>query len=450
MRANLLSKHMVCLIAAATAACALSTSATANSPAPRAEGWLVKSYGDVKPPAPPENNQGELSALKAIVAKRTPDDVARFHWWMAGGPVHRWNEMILDEMLEGFVTMPLAARHLALFQAALDDAVAVARHHRRPGAAVESATLDAATKTQSNLSSPSEHAAAATAAAQVLSYLFPARAAHFSAKADEAIQARLVAGAEYPHQATAGRAIGQTVAALAITRGKSDNSDAKWTGSVPEGADRWKGANPVAPAAGTWQPWVLASPGEFRPAAPPAIDSEQVKLALGELKTFARTPKSNHRATYWEVHGGARVHTLWNEIARTKLLEYRAPAATAARTLAALNIALADAGVACWEAKYTFWYIRPAQLDAELKPLFAAPNHPSYPSAHGCLSRAAATVLAAAFPQDRDRLLALGREASDSRLWAGIHYRFDIDAGEEIGRKVAERTLERAFQTRTD
>jgi hypothetical protein len=243
--------------------------------------------------------------------------------------------------------------------------------------------------------------------------------------------------------------IGERIAALAIERGKADRSDAKWTGSVPQGPGRWQGTNPIAPMAGTWQPWVLSSPGEFRPAAPPAADSAEVASALKELKSFARTPKSNHRAVFWEVNGGARAHTLWNEIARMKLLEHGTNAATSARVLAAVNIALIDAGIACWDAKYTFWYVRPSQLDSELKPLFPPPNHPSYPAAHGCFSTAAAVVLAAVFPSDRDRLLALGKEAAEARVWAGIHYRFDIDAGQEIGRRVAEKTLERAFAART-
>ena len=48
------------------------------------------------------------------------------------------------------------------------------------------------------------------------------------------------------------------------------------------------------------------------------------------------------------------------------------------------------------------------------------------------------------FPRDADRLLALARQAAESRLWAGIHYRFDIDAGAVIGRQVAEKALKRA------
>lgn len=454
--ARTLAKRSMLVACAALATTLLSSSTDAadksGAPVPRAEGWLMKSYGQIELPAFAKNGQKERAALKAIAAKRTPNDITRIHWWAAGGPVYRWNEILLDEMQANFVTLPLAARHLALFHAALDDAIGAAWHYKgsaRPGPVAIDAAINAPAQASPRPASPSDYAAAATAAGEVLGYLFPTRAAHFIAKAEEAIQTRVLAGAEYPNDVDAGRLIGQRVAALAIARGKSDRSDSKWSESVPEGPGRWKGANPIAALAGTWQPWVLAQPGEFRPSAPPAFDSEQVKTAIGELKAFPRTPKSNHRAVYWEVNGGARAHTLWNEIARTKLLESGKAPQVASRVLAALNIALLDAGIACWDAKYTFWFIRPSQLDPDLKPLFPPPNHPSYPAAHGCFSTAAATVLAGALPHERDRLLALGKEAAEARVWAGIHYRFDIDAGQEIGRRVAEKTLERAFAART-
>jgi membrane-associated phospholipid phosphatase len=438
------------ILCATLATTLLAAPASANDgvPAPRGEGWLVKSYRDVQPSATRPNGRNEQAALKAMTAKRTAVDVARIRWWATGGPAYRWNEIILDEMQESFVTLPMSARHLALFHTAIDDAMAAAAHSN--GTANRSDEIDAALRAAPrSSSSPSQHAAAATAAAAVLGYLFPARAEKFSAMAEEAMQMRLTGGMEYPADVAAGRTIGERIAALAIARGKADRSDAKWTGSAPQGPGRWQGTNPIAPMAGTWQTWVLSSPSEFRPAEPPAVDSAEVASALKELKSFQRTPKSNHRAVFWEVNGGARAHTLWNEIARMKLLEHGTNSAMSARVLAAVNIALIDAGIACWEAKYTFWYIRPPQLDSELKSLFPPPNHPSYPAAHGCFSTAAATVLAAVFPNDRDRLLAIGKEAAEARIWAGIHYRFDIDAGQEIGRRVGERTLERAFAART-
>lgn len=353
----------------------------------------------------------------------------RADWWSVGGPAYRWNEIILDEMQQGFVVLPLAARHLALFHATIDEAVDNARGHK--GGA-------------------SEYAAAAEAAADVLAYLFPARAGHFAAMAEEAIGARTSSMSETAERIAAGREHGRKVAAVAIARGKADGSDAKWAGTVPQGPGHWKGTNPISPLAGTWRPWVLISPSELRPAAPPAHDSEQVKTALAELKNFTRTPRTNHRAVYWEVHGGARAHTLWNEIARTKLLESGMAERDGALVLAALNIAMADAGTACWDAKFTYWFIRPPQLDGELKSLFPPPNHPSFPAAHGCYSTAAATVLASVFPQDKERLLALGKEAAEARVWAGIHFRFDIEAGQEIGRKVGERVLARIIAAKTN
>jgi membrane-associated phospholipid phosphatase len=443
------TRHTVAL-GIATALMLPAAAHAASAPSPRMEGWLMKSYDQVQASAPAKDIQAERAALKAITGKRTASDLARFRWWAAGGPAYRWNEMLLDEMQESFVTLPMSVRHLALFHAAIDDAMAAARL-RRTGA--EAANVDDALNAQNaqaaRFLSPSDHAAAAAAAAELLGYFFPARAAHYAAKAEEAMQVRLLAGAELPQAVASGRAIGRNVAALAIARGKADGSDAKWAGSVPEGAGLWKGSNPVAPLAGTWTPWTLASAAEFRPAPPPAFDSEATKTALNELKAFQRTPKTNHRATFWEVNGGARAHTMWNEIARTKILEHGIGSAAAARVLTALNVAMIDAGIACWDAKYTFWHIRPSQLDADLKTVFPAPNHPSYPAAHGCFSTAAATVLAGAFPNDRDRLLAIGKEAAEARIWAGIHYRFDIDAGQEIGRKVGERALERAFAIRT-
>ena len=453
-RSTTVARLMAIVLGATAATAVLSPTVHAadgsSAPVPSTEGWLVKSYGQIEVPAASKSSRSELAELKAIVAKRTADDIARFRWWATGGPAYRWNEIILEELQDHFVTLPLAARHLALFHAAVDDAVAVAWHNKKsaPGPVDVDTAIKAGSLPSRSPPSPSDFAAAATAAAEVLGYLFPARAAVFTAKAEEAMQARLLAGVEYPGEVAAGRSIGQKIAALAIARGKADRSDAKWSGSVPEGPGKWKGANPIAPLAGTWQPWVLSHPGEFRPSAPPRFDSEQVKAASSELKAFRRTPKSNHRAIYWEVHGGARAHTLWNEIARTKLLEFGAAPAVASRVLAALNIAFLDAGIACWDAKCEFWYIRPSQLDAELKPLFPPPNHPSYPAAHGCLSTAAATVLASLFPRDRDRLLALGKEAAEARIWAGIHYRFDIEAGQDIGRKVAEKALKRAFAAR--
>ena len=102
-----------------------------------------------------------------------------------------------------------------------------------------------------------------------------------------------------------------------------------------------------------------------------------------------------------------------------------------------------DAFIACYDAKYTYWSVRPSQLEPTFKPLFPNPNFPSYPSAHGCGSGAVAKVLSAFFPADTAALMGNAQAAGNSRLWAGIHFQSDVDAGLDLGLKVGELVLER-------
>jgi hypothetical protein len=116
----------------------------------------------------------------------------------------------------------------------------------------------------------------------------------------------------------------------------------------------------------------------------------------------------------------------------------------AARAFALAIFAVHDSVVACWDAKYAYWAMRPFQVDPALKPLFPAPNHPSYPAAHACISTAAGQTLAGLFPRDAEALRALGKQAADSRMWAGIHFPSDVEAGRVIGEAVANQAVVRA------
>ena len=111
--------------------------------------------------------------------------------------------------------------------------------------------------------------------------------------------------------------------------------------------------------------------------------------------------------------------------------------AEAARILAFANTAAFDAQIACWDTKFAFWYFRPTQADAAITMPIALPNHPSYPSGHSCMTAAFLGVVINAFPDERARLEAMVDEAGMSRVFGGIHYRFDIDAGRDIGRAAA-------------
>jgi hypothetical protein len=153
---------------------------------------------------------------------------------------------------------------------------------------------------------PSEHAAAAGAAAEVLAYLFPDRADFFHAKAQEAGDAFLLAGVNYRSDIEAGFELGRNVGALNVERGKTDHSNAEWDGVMPTGPGYWTGEKPALPMAGTWKPWVLESGSEFRPAPPPAYDSDERTVEMDELRSFERTPKSNAHAFFGSMGRAAR------------------------------------------------------------------------------------------------------------------------------------------------
>jgi membrane-associated phospholipid phosphatase len=100
-----------------------------------------------------------------------------------------------------------------------------------------------------------------------------------------------------------------------------------------------------------------------------------------------------------------------------------------------------DANIGCFDAKFHYWFIRPPQADAAIVPPFPMPNHPSYPSAHSCIAGSMTGVLAAEFPSERARVDSVALEASLSRMYAGIHYRFDVAAGLALGRAVAAKAV---------
>jgi hypothetical protein len=150
-----------------------------------------------------------------------------------------------------------------------------------------------------------------------------------------------------------------------------------------------------------------------------------------------RTPEQLRIALYWADGAGTQTPPgHWNQIASSLVERDRLGAKEAARVMATLNMALMDAGITCWDAKYTFWLIRPSQADASISLAVPLPNFPSYVSGHATFSGAASEVLGSFFPTDRRALHAMAEEAAMSRLYAGIHYRFDNDTGLRLGRAV--------------
>jgi membrane-associated phospholipid phosphatase len=178
-----------------------------------------------------------------MVANRNASEIAQARWWDVGGPVYRWNEIAVREMLTRSVTVPLAPRNLALIHAAIHDAVVSALANKKTYARQRPFAVDpqiaGALPVQSSGSYPSDFGAAAGAASEVLAYLFATDADRFRKLAMEAAQSRVIAGLEYPSDAEAGLDLGRQVAARAIERASQDGSDQKWTGIVPSGPGRW-------------------------------------------------------------------------------------------------------------------------------------------------------------------------------------------------------------------
>jgi membrane-associated phospholipid phosphatase len=415
--------------------------------------WVIPSGREFRA-APPPNDAAtgaEIGELKSLANKRDAAATDIIAYWNVGPPSYRWHEIALSEAMRNNLSWNFAMRHFTLLHVAIYDALVAAwdskyEYNRKRPSEVDG-KLTTELPNPRSPSYPAEHAVAAGAAAEVLSYIFPDRASDFAAKAEEAGRSRVLAGVQYPSDISAGFELGRRVAARVIERGKADGSDAKWTGSVPTGPGKWNGTNPILPQMATWKTWVLASAGEFRSPPPLAHDLPEKAAELAELKTFQRTPKTNAAANFWEyAAGGLRAHHYWSGQIGRLILEYRLDdnPPLAARAYALQNMTSQDAGIACWDSKYAYWAIRPFQLDPDVKPLFSTPNHPSYPAAHGCLSTATAAILGYLFPRDAATPAALAQEANESRIWAGIHYRSDTVAGAALGRAVANKVIDRA------
>lgn len=441
-----------CFLAACGLAATVAVMPARAADLPSLAGWptfLIASPAAivVPPPPGPAGTAAELAALRAASAERGPDLARRLSRWQTGGPVYLWNEAAVSALVDRHLGNAPGSRVLALLQTTLHDvslvvATARAEHPRRPPAAQDPALTVAGVRAPGS-SYPSETAAMGAAAAALLGSLLPAEARRFGDLAAEGERLRRDAGLEFPSDAAAGRAIGEAVAALALARARDDGFSRPWSGTIPAGPGRWVGTQPAVPGVATWRAWVLPSNDALRPPPPPAFDSQEVAAALAEVRDFARTPKVVADALYWDVNGGLRNFQLWNLELSRKALEYGladdSPRMAAA--FAAFAVAYHDSHVACWDAKYAYWFARPSQLDAGIKTLVPVASHPSYPSAHSCLSNAAATVLAALFPADAARFAEMSRQAGEARVAAGLHFRFDCEAGDEIGRRAAELAL---------
>ena len=287
--------------------------------------------------------------------------------------------------------------------------------------------------------------AIAGASAVVLTYLHPADAATFEAE----VRAR-EAALEPSRRAgfRAGEALGRAIGAKAVVLAQSDQFHAPWNGTVPTGPGIWFSsavppAPPALPMLGQMQPFFMSAGNQFHPAPPPAFGSPAFQEALAEVRSIAdtRTARQDSIARFWGMGTGTLIAGFWNTTASEIIESHRLGERDATHALALMNTAAMDGLIACADAKFAYWLLRPSQADPAITLAVGLPNFPAYPSNHSCFSGAAAYVLGSLFPRERQRLRGMAYEAGISRVFGGIHYRFDADVGLQIARNVTRLAL---------
>jgi membrane-associated phospholipid phosphatase len=217
----------------------------------------------------------------------------------------------------------------------------------------------------------------------------------------------------------------------------------------------------------------LTSGSQFRPTGAPSLTSAEYTAAFTEVKDYGsrdnslRTADNTTSALFWADGGGTYTPAgHWNDIAATAASVAGKSVLDNARIFAQLNIALADAGIAAWDAKYTYntWRpitaIRQADRDGNINtnadpnwtPLINTPPFPEYVSGHSTFSGAAAAVLTNAFGSNFSfnsgsvglpnvtrsftSFDAAAAEAGQSRVYGGIHFQFANQDGLTLGKQI--------------
>ena len=368
-----------------------------------------------------------------------PRDPAWLQRWGHTTPVLAWNDILL-ELIVKYQQNPLrATRALALVHAAQHDA------------AISCARVACAPTTT--------RIALHAAAAPVLKHLYPQESpGRLEALAHSAIYATIHV---MPQGANVnqGWALGNTAAHAAIARALDDGSDLpRDLATRPQPRPGlWRAApplnihDPAEPRAPEWRTWVLKNSAEIEPPPPIAFGSTAYRAEMEEVQRTTKnlTPEQKAIADNWNLDLGTVTPAgVWNNHARGLALEHKLNDANTTLLYAALNIAMADAFVAAWHAKYKWWTQRPITairdtIDPAFKSHIITPPFPGYVSGHAAISGAASKVLSAFFPQREKQLEQMAEVAALSRLYGGIHFRSDNAEGLNLGRAVGQRVVTR-------
>jgi len=396
----------------------------------------------------------------AGVAQAAPTAAAAQPGTAQADTVTQWNLTMIAGLEAAGVPPPPAARIGAIVQASVFDAVNGIARQYTPYHVAPAAPAGA-----------SRDAAVAAAAHTALVALIPGQRPLFDAQL-AATLAQLSDDPAHPGQSVQrGLAWGTTVAndilAWRATDGFTTVPPPYTVGTAP---GDWQPTPPAflgPPQAplfrqfATMTPFALTSPAQFLPPGPPPLDSARWAQdlaevrALGSATSTTRTPEQTQTAIFWQADTPA---AMWNRVADQLAQAGDLPLAQNARLLAQVNIALADATIAVWNAKnyYNFW--RPvtairATSDPAWTPLLPTPAFQEYPSAHSGVSSAAAAVLASFYgdatsftvtsaglpgvQRDFTTFSSAVQQVENARIYAGFHFRFSCTDAAALGAQVA-------------
>ena len=427
--------------------------------------WVLSSGADVSVPPPPREGSAaarrDEQALAAAARARTPAQARRAREQAKDTVVEPWLSRAMQFVSERVKNPPVSSRAYGLVSVAMHDAAIAAYHWKYHYKREAPQRDDALVDTPADPSYPSEYAAIAGAGSRVLEYLFPeAPRARLELDAEEAAESRVMAGVSYPSDAAAGLDLGRDVAERVIAYAKRDGSTRKWDGKRPRGRGYWEPppgsiARPVEPLAGTWKTWVLRNGKQLRPPPPPDFDSARFRAEAAELVRMRKslTDEQKQIATFWAGGQGTPLPAgVWDQVMLEYVPDQKLSVPRQTRLFALLNVAMADAGVASWDAKYAYWGPRPISairdlgLDKDWQPYLDTPFFPGYVSGHSTYSGAAGEVLAHLFPEDAKLWRQKADEAGISRLYGGIHFRSDSTHGLRMGVEIGKLTVRRAEQ----
>ena len=401
----------------------------------------------------------------------------------ASDPVLDWIAIMNNSLLTAGTSPLVSSRNVALVSASVFDSVNGITHHYRPFQVRPDAPPHA-----------SANAAAIQSAYAILIRLYPTQTTSLTTQRDASIAA-LHDPRDDRKAIENGMAWGQTVADAIWTSRLNDGiapNPPPFVGvlgivGTPGAIGAWRptplvNASGAGPQFASMTPWVLKRPSQFRPPPPNALTSAEYAADYNEIKTMGifsnsgRSDDQSELALFWA--GNAAV--AWNRVASQISAERSLSLSENAQLFALLNITIADAAIACWDAKYRYVFWRPitairsgdvdgnaaTDLDATWTPwldFFPAgtPPHPEYPSGHSTVSGAAAAILTDIFGDDTEFSVASDvqpgtrnfpsfsaavEEIANARVFGGIHFRISCTRGNLLGQAVAAYVVSHAMR----